>query len=88
MDVMTKTCIIINGVSGDLCSLSLGGAAITTAQMQMLPGEQGQEEAQVRSSEKQVRNFHQYVCTTNKQKVEVLQLKRYIIIKNKMCTVQ
>lgn len=63
--VMTKTCIIISGVSGDLCSQSLDGAARTTAQLQMLPGEQGQEEAQVGSTEKLVRNFYQYVHAEN-----------------------
>lgn len=61
MDVMTRTCIIISNVHGDLCSWSLDGAAKTTAQIQggqQLSGEQGQEEAQVNCTEKQVRHFH------------------------------
>lgn len=44
-----------------LYSLSLDGAAITTARIQRghrLPGEQGQEEAQVKYTEKQVRHLH------------------------------
>lgn len=44
-----------------LYSSSLDGAAITTARIQRgqrLPGEQGQEEAQVKYTEKQVRHLH------------------------------
>lgn len=68
INTMTRTCIIIYNLHGDLRSQSLDSPAICSTQIQRgqrLPGEQGQEGAQVKCTGKQVRHFHQYVYTTS-----------------------
>lgn len=71
---------IINGVHGYLCPWSLD--AVTTKQVQLgqrLPGEQGQEEAQVKCPERQVGNLLRYLHTRNTH-VKVLHLTRFILM--------
>lgn len=57
MDVMSRTCVIIDNVQKDLCTWSPDGTTAQKQSVKRLPGEQGQEEAQVT----QVRHVHQYL---------------------------